>query len=64
VIGDMYLVTREEHDDGGIKITDMALLASDPTVEIVRIEHEGAVQYLSREEYEGRRAGTWETMRG
>jgi hypothetical protein len=63
MVGDLYMVTRE-HREVGIKIIEMALLASDPKIEVVRIEHEGAVQYLSREEYEGRKAGTWETMRG
>jgi hypothetical protein len=59
--GDMYMVT--ECVNG--RITIMELMASDPSVEIVRIERDdGAVQYLSREEYEGRKNGTWETFKG
>lgn len=54
--GDMYLVT-EVIDD---RITKMMLICSEPPMELVRIENEhGQVNYLSREEYEGRKNGTW-----
>lgn len=59
--GDMYMVT--ETINGSISI--MELVCSDPKVEIVRIAREdGAVNYISREEYEGRKNGTWKTFKG
>jgi len=60
--GDVLMVTSVNHETGAL---ELERIGDGPRVELVRIENEhGQVAYLSREEYEGRKNGTWVTMLG
>lgn len=59
--GDMLVVVGVNRQTGALTLQRYG--SDGPQVELVRIQSaDGAVAYLSREEYEGRRDGTWQTF--